>query len=626
LDFFSQQDSARRRTRWLLLAFGVAVLLVVAILSTVVMLALGTNPADNPELAFLAVLFWFALILLASLYRSVGLRDGGGVVARSMGATPVMHDTREPGLRRLRNVVEEMAIASGVPVPGVYVLENERGINAFAAGHSPASAAVTVTRGAIDDLQRDELQGVVAHEFSHILNGDMRLNIRVMGWLYGLVVIGLIGRFLTHVAARGNRRGNALVLVGIAMRVLGYFGATSGRLIQAAVCRSRERLADASAVQFTRDPSGLKQALLKIMGLERGSRLSDQGLGEVAHMLFAAGYPQLLATHPPLAARVRALDPSVRASDLPQLASDAVREIKAGRAAAASVATAAVVAGLRGAVAAAPEQIAARVGNPETLHVEEARRLRLALPEALRACVGGAAEARCHVLGLLLSREANTRDAQIRAIASSLGATLTQGLPAAISLVAQLPPMLRLPAAQHLLPVLQRLPRLDRIELIALIGELSTVDQKIEVFEFCLGRLVAAVLLHDDAPGATSGNRGLGTMFRPAGVLFAVLAHSGHPDDAAAAERAYLAGISRVLPRRQPPLDVPADWPRALATALDQLNALNPIAKRSLVEGLVVTIAHDSQLSVEEAELLRTVCALLQCPLPPLLPAVEGRP
>ena len=233
-------------------------------------------------------------------------------------------------------MVEEMAIASGVTMPEVYVLENEDGINAFAAGNSPADAAIVVTRGAATLLKRDELQGVVAHEFSHILNGDMRLNLRLLGWIFGLLAIAIVARIVLQSAPRGGGRdrrdgAGALMLAALAVMVLGYIGVFFGRLLQAAVSRHRERLADASAVQFTRNPAGLTGALLKIAGVSSGSRLVTPAAEQVAHMLFAPGLPRLLQTHPPIEERLKALDPSFRASELPALAAAAARDAQRQR-------------------------------------------------------------------------------------------------------------------------------------------------------------------------------------------------------------------------------------------------------------------------------------------------------
>src|SRR5687767_8468892 len=278
MDFFAQQELARRKTRWLLVAFLVSVALVVAAVDAVVAFAVGAaDPDASPTRAVLtSSVVVLGIICGASLFKTLSLRAGGGSVARSLGGTRIDRSTGDIALKRLHNVVEEMSIASGVTMPEVYVLENEDGINAFAAGNSPADAAIAVTRGAATLLTRDELQGVVAHEFSHVLNGDMRLNLRLLGWTFGLLAIAIVARIVLHSsphAGRGNRRdgAGALMLAALAIMLLGYIGVFFGRLLQAAVSRHRERLADASAVQFTRNPSGLTGALLKIAGVSSGS-------------------------------------------------------------------------------------------------------------------------------------------------------------------------------------------------------------------------------------------------------------------------------------------------------------------------------------------------------------------
>ncbi len=293
----------------------------------------GTSPGGALIFTTVVVL---AIICGASLFKTLSLRSGGGVVARSLGGTRVERSTRDPALRRLRNVVEEMAIASGVTMPEVYVLENEDGINAFAAGNSPADAAIAVTRGAATLLKRDELQGVVAHEFSHILNGDMRLNLRLLGWTFGLLAIAIVARIVLQTSPRTGGRGRrdgaaALMVAALAVMILGYIGVFFGRLLQAAVSRHRERLADASAVQFTRDPAGLSGALLKIAGVSAGSKLVTPEAEEVAHMLFASGLSRFFATHPSIEERLSSLNPSFRASELPALAAAAARDAQRQR-------------------------------------------------------------------------------------------------------------------------------------------------------------------------------------------------------------------------------------------------------------------------------------------------------
>ncbi|MGI9290540.1 MAG: M48 family metallopeptidase, partial [Gammaproteobacteria bacterium] len=338
MNFFDSQDLALRKTRFLLLlmtlAVGVIVLSVTFVIAGTIWISVRTS-ADygsfifwalaNSQLLIVVALSITAFIGIASIYRVVTLSQGGGRVARDLGGTPVSIYDSDPLRSRLHNVVEEMALASGVPVPEVFVMDQEAGINAFAAGFRPEDAAVAVTRGALETLNREELQGVIAHEFSHILNGDMRLNIRLMGPLFGILAIGLLGRTLLR-SSRGsssrNKSSGAAVMLGAGLMITGYTGLLIGRLIKAGVSRQREYLADASAVQFTRQTRGIANALKKIGGLKEGSAIEDTEAEEVSHMLFANGlasissFSDALATHPPLFKRIKALDPQFSENDM----------------------------------------------------------------------------------------------------------------------------------------------------------------------------------------------------------------------------------------------------------------------------------------------------------------------
>ena len=280
---------------------------------------------------FLTSLGVIAFIGVCSMYKIGTLRSGGAAVAEQLGAMRVEPTSPDFAHKRLRNVVEEMAIASGVPVPEIYILEDEPAINAFAAGYTPSDAAVTVTRGAIDKLTRDELQGVIAHEFSHVLNGDMRLNIRLMGVLFGILVIGIAGRKMLENTGR-SRDSGGYVAFGIAILAIGYIGVFFGRLIKASISRQREYLADASAVQFTRQPLGIGGALKKIGALVEGSKLQSSEKEEVAHMLFGdgVGYSDLFATHPPLEMRIKAIDPTFNPKEFTQIAAAWTNPVQAG--------------------------------------------------------------------------------------------------------------------------------------------------------------------------------------------------------------------------------------------------------------------------------------------------------
>src|SRR5208283_3801286 len=328
MDFFTQQDKTRRKTKLLVFYFAIAVAaLIVAVYFASLVIFTGAQAhyhryGEQPQFAlwnpqlFLGVAIGvLAVILIGSGYKTMALAQGGSVVSEMMGGRLVKPNTNDPDERRLLNVVEEMAIASGVPVPQVYVMDEEDGINAFAAGHKPGDATVTVTRGCMKLLSRDELQGVIGHEFSHILNGDMRLNLRLMGIIFGILCLAIIGRVLLQTTRGGGRsRGqNPLPLLGLLLLVIGYIGVFFGRLIQAAVSRQREFLADASSVQFTRNPEGITGALKKIGGLgETGSRLSHAHAEELSHMFFGNGVSEpfigLLETHPPLVERIRVFD------------------------------------------------------------------------------------------------------------------------------------------------------------------------------------------------------------------------------------------------------------------------------------------------------------------------------
>ena len=504
MSFYERQAAARRQTRWLVVAFAAAIALTVGALTVFILALVGGNDgrtvaelvAGEPALVTSIALTWLVIIMGSSVYRGLSLRDGGGAVARLLGGTRIDRTTGDPDLRRLRNVVEEMAIASGVPVPEVYVLDGEQGINAFAAGHSPANAAVAVTRGALTTLTREELQGVIAHEFSHILNGDMRLNIRLIGWLFGLMVVALMGRTLLRLAPDSRKGAAFVVTIGLGLFVLGFLGRGLGRVIQASVARERERLADASAVQFTRNPSGLKGALLKIAATPVWGPARDGAGDEVAHMLFVPGL-RGTARDPSAAGgtdrRARPVVPSGAARDgrrgiSPRLGA-AVRRARAPEAGAMARHPGAAQRLERLLLPVVAAEVADQVGNPGTAQVALAHELRLALPAGFArlvrfAAAGPRPDARDTVVRDAGHRRAARRDRR------RAGRSVAAAMDAARPVAAALPPLLRLPAVCGLFTPLRRLPREARVSLVGLIGRLAAVDREVDVFEFCLQRLV----------------------------------------------------------------------------------------------------------------------------------------
>ncbi|MFO7604424.1 MAG: M48 family metallopeptidase, partial [Gammaproteobacteria bacterium] len=323
MNFFEAQDQARRHTGWLVLLFALAVAGLIVLTNLLLLVVLSYTQtghfAFTPTLlqdqfqwdVFLGVaVVIITLVFLGSLYKTLSLSGGGSQVAEMLGGRLVSRDTRDPAEQRLLNVVEEIAIAAGITVPPVYLLD-ESGINAFAAGTTPNSAVIGITQGALDAFSREELQGVIAHEFSHIFNGDMRLNIRLIGVLHGILLLGMLGYFMLrssrYVRSSNNRAGAAIVAImalGVGLVVLGYIGHFFGQMIKAMVGRQREYLADASAVQFTRDKQGIAGALKKIGGASHGSLLDTPAAAEYSHAYFSQGVrgfmQSLFATHPPL--------------------------------------------------------------------------------------------------------------------------------------------------------------------------------------------------------------------------------------------------------------------------------------------------------------------------------------
>jgi Zn-dependent protease with chaperone function len=651
MNFFERQAAARKTSVRLVLLFALAVLGIVAAVDLTVIIALASREVRGGALLAAVVassLATVAIIGFGSLYRIASLRGGGDAIALQIGGVPVPEQTRDPQLRRLRNVVEEIAIASGVPVPKLYVLERESGINAFAAGYAPSDAAIAVTRGALERLNRDELQGVIAHEFSHVLNGDMRLNIRLIGLLFGIVMLALIGRkILEHgrIGARDDKGAGAVVVAALVAMAIGYIGLFFGRLIKAGVSRSREVLADASAVQFTRQTTGLAGALKKIAGLNEGATLEHRGdAEEVSHMLFGdgVGLSGMFATHPPLIERIQALEPQFRPDHLLNLhqrwtatpPNGLEEDLQRGLVERAS--TLAHTAETRASASATqplplpeaqasfditPPMVIAQVAHPAADDYRRADAIVVAIPERLRSLAQQRDDAVPLMLGLLLDEDARIQSLQHMEIAARLGRE-------AADLAAEfrrehligLHPMLRLPLAALAFPVLRFRTRPELGVVLDTVHAVVNTDGRISAFEYCLGCLLHTQLRESLDPGRHRdfGRRALTDMRPQIATLLALIAQAGH-DGEGDAKRAYLAGLQRVLPHGHIDYAPPSEGMRALDAIWPLLDALTPLAKQELIEAVTAAIGHDGRIRVTEAELLRTVCGVLHCPLPPML-------
>lgn len=274
---------------------------------------------ENITLSTYISLLMTAIIIIVSFIKRILLSSGGKAVAESLNGILISTDTKDFKERQLLNIVEEMAIASGITVPPTYII-NEESINAFAAGYNFSDAVIGVTKGTLNHLNRDELQAVIAHEFSHIFNGDMKLNIKLISVLHGILFITIIGRSLLRSAIyrstfsrSRNNKNNSTLIIGIILTITGYIGYIFGQIIKASISRQREYLADASAVQFTRNKDGIASALKKIGTLSYGSEIKNPKSQETSHMFFgesSSNFLSMMATHPPLKDRILAIDPN----------------------------------------------------------------------------------------------------------------------------------------------------------------------------------------------------------------------------------------------------------------------------------------------------------------------------
>jgi Zn-dependent protease with chaperone function len=648
MNFFQSQDNARRQTRYLILMFILAVIAIVAavnlvIAALIINLGNGAGTATLPDFNWIMnnlglvagiSLATIGFISLSSLYKIASLSAGGGKVARSLGGTLITAESKDPLRRRLYNVVEEIAIASGIPMPEVYVLEQEPGINAFAAGFTTGDAAVTVTRGTLETLSRDELQGVIGHEFSHILNGDMRLSTRLMGVLFGILVIGLIGRAVLNSARHGtvrsddSRRNNtaAIYLAGLGLFLIGYIGVFFGQLIKAAVSRQREFLADASAVQFTRQTQGIAGALKKIAAAQQGSELQAADAEEVSHMLFASGasFSSLWATHPPLDQRIKALEPNFDESEIERLAKTMPHLSQTGTEVFGQNLTTAGITPQD--ISVTPAALTETVGLPTEEHIKLASALRQSIPENLYRAAHSSTDALPLVLALLLDADEAVRRTQLDIVAQQLGGTTVMAAETLQLEVQKLNAAFRLPLLQIAFPLIKNRP-MEQLERITdLMQQLIEVDGVVDAFEFALSRVLKTHLNDAAHPQRRQAHLRLTQLPEAIGALFSIMAKQGHSNPRESYQKG-MESLARYEPRikmlidtkQWPDYEPLGDWIPATEAALRQLDRLHMTDKQVLVSALVLTISHDGKVSPDEAELLRAICATLHCPLPPFV-------
>ncbi len=668
-DFFEQQHTARRKTFWLMLYFATAVAVVVALVSVFLYVLTTFNPGRlyvsvtpfdlsprqwNLHLLARIAMVVLALILAGTVYKYFRLRNGGGsLIAQLLGGRVIYPDTSDFHERRLLNIIEEMAIASGVTVPTVYLLDRESGINAFAAGFSQEDAVIGVTRGAVQYLTREELQGVIAHEFSHILSGDMLINVRLQGFLHGILVIGLLGEILLKsafstervgVRSAGKGQGGGglyAVLIGIVLLIFGYTGVFVARLIKSAVARQREFLADASAVQFTRNPLGLAGALKKIGGLSAGSRIRDAHASEISHMFFGNGLTEswfnLFSTHPPLLARIQRLDPEFR-GDFPVR----VEAVSFSEEEAVSYAVSASQAGgvpgafpvpgddgrnvfIHSLAAGRPLKEALR--SPEGAHLRLAREMIESIPLPVRDAVRNGFGARLVVYGLLLDGDSTLRAKQLGLLKKEADQESYQELERLLPAMGALLPEIRLPLVDLALPALKSLSPPQYEVFKGIVDQLMQADGRIDLFEYALRYVLLRQLearFHPQ-PLSLAPARSLGQMSDEISCVLSLLSRLGHGDEDLARKSLMQAvrvfGKEMKLFSYRPEQECPL---KGFDGALKTLGQSAIETRQQVLAAALDCITYDEKITIREAELFRAMAEALSCPVPLWLTIVSG--
>ncbi|MEM7363815.1 MAG: M48 family metallopeptidase [Pseudomonadota bacterium] len=638
MDFFEAQDQARKQSGRMVVLFGSAVLAIIVLTNLLVMFAGGlmsttavAGEGFRVDWGTVATITILVLLLIggASLFRIAALNRGGSAVAEMMGGTLLVNGRADARQKRLMNVVEEMAIASGTPVPQVYLIE-DNSINAFAAGYAAGDAVIGVTTGALESLNREQLQGVIAHEFSHILNGDMRLNIRLMGVLYGILVLAIVGRMLLYSGGRSSRSGAPVLATAVGLLVIGYVGQFFGNWIKASVSRQREYLADASAVQFTRNPQGIAGALKRIGGYTGGSRLSSAKAEELSHAFFAEGvklsFRSLMATHPPLDERITRIEPGWQgqmmlqnAADdvsdaMPQTASGAASGMAsgfAGNAAASGSATTATAADVGPTVAVDADALTSAIGQPAESHLDYAARLLDEIPPVLRDAVHDPFSARAVMYLLLIDNDPLVRARQLAHLEQYADPAVWTAVQSMSDI--QAATAWRLPLLELALPALRQLSESQLSLFLENVDVLIRADSRIQLSEWVMQKLLRKHLM---PPDRKDGTLALGQCADACGTLLSMLANADHRSTIPA-EQAFDGGATLL------PFEVslkPRDTLKlsVLDGAIDQLTGLHPLQKPKLLKACISVVAADNRLALVESELLRAVADSLDCPMPPI--------
>ena len=670
MDFFERQDDARKKTRILVFYFVVAITGIIAAIYLVLSFGLSAASASqsqnngygyreesaprmglwNPELLGGTSVAVLVVVLLGSGFKSMSLNAGGSVIARELGGRKLDSNSNDADEQKLLNVVEEMAIASGVPVPEVYLMESENGVNAFAAGLSPSDAVIGVTRGCMKLLSRDELQGVIAHEFSHILNGDMKLNLRLIGLLFGILMLAILGRVVMRTAlysggGRGNNKNNGIpiVLFGLALIVIGYIGVLFGHLIKSAVSRQREFLADASAVQFTRNPDGIAGALKKIGGVSYGSRIQDAHAEEASHMFFANGlkssFAQAFATHPPLAQRIKAIDPQWDGK-FPKVS---LPEISSSLSEGASNASAAAVAGASGLASSFPPASPPRpqaeiddffhatavassiesIGQLNEKQIKHAQDIHRQFPEEWLSAAHNESGAQALIFAMLLAQDDSLRGAELKMLGDATDRFTYDTTVALHQQFGDLHSSRKIALIDISIPTLRKLSPGEYDRFVQIMRRLIASDQRVDLFEFMLQKIVKGHLdVHfHRIPPSRVRYKSISQLTSETEVLLSTLAFLGSKEESKAVS-AFQKGAKDIEDSIGGRLTVKEGNECGLQQideALDKFEKAAPLVKKRLIHACGKTVMADNKIVSDEAELLRAIADAIGCPIPPFV-------
>ena len=637
MNFFEAQDKARRNTLWLVLLFVLAVagliLLTNLFLLSLLVYVKTSQVVVSPEILyyyyswkeFIAVSVGVCLLVLGgSLYKGLSLSGGGPTVAEMLGGRLISPATADLQQRRLLNVVEEMAIAAGMPIPQVYLL-SETSINAFAAGLSPANAVIGITEGALQRLNREELQGVIAHEFSHIANGDMRLNIRLIGVLHGILLIGLVGYFLMRSLrfagrSRSSKGGAGLLAIaalGVGLMIIGYAGSFFGQWIKAIVSRQREYLADSSAVQFTRNKQGIAGALKKIGGSAVGSYISSPSAPEYSHAYFVNGissfWQSLLATHPPLESRIKRIEPTWDGEFLDSV----VNKIPEPETTPAQRSGAEKVA-LTAAILSSAEEAIGQVGTLNEENIEYVHQLIIAMPLLLREAAQDAYSARILIYAMLIHLQKD-RAAAMAVVARFADPDMQALLEKYLPLLKTLDDRFKLPLLELCINALREMSPNQFVRFKNAVASIIDSDRSVKLQEWIIQRFVVQQLEQHFGfrKPAKAKHASLEVFSQDVTMLLSLIAWVEHKDGAEAGA-AFASGAAEAKLQNLELLPVKSFNLESLDRALDNLMQLRPLVKPRLLKACVALIMHDGTATTRGIELVRTISTCLDCPMPPM--------